>query len=1367
MTANGKKIDTTLVSTGDGRLEARANDLDVSIAGTAGDSDLVQVELDEGTSLSWALTGAGVDKVVPVTGKGKAARGKTNKSGVVFDGVAPGLGMSLEATPAGVKEDLVLADANAPTKYDFALDVDGLSVVEAGGGLHFVNDKKQVVAAVPAGFMEDAKGVMSEGVTMKLTGPKDSPVLRVEVDQKWLADPAREFPVRVDPTIQLDTGVDDTHVEDTRPTTNFGGYSFMRMGLSGGTKSRAFVQFDMSALNGKTIDYAKLVLWNRTSASCTPYVVNVHRVTQDWTGSSVNWPGPSYAEKVGTVTDSKGGPTCAAGPLSIWMSQAVRDWTSGATENHGVTVRTTETTSNASKTFNSSEAGSDQPYLLVSWRESLLGNLGYYTLNSQTLTDRTQAHVNVANRNLMIQAADVQLPGVADMGLDIARYYNSREDAINPVRAGMTGTGWTTNVGRDIRFSVNGYDESGYFQGPSGFRITFPYNRSTGKYEKPAGLNASVTRNSTTTFDYTVEMHDTGMKYRFVGNGAPLASIEDQNGNKITMNYGSGEQLNSITDTHGENTTFAYNSDGFITSITDPDNRKVTYTYNGRDLASATDQAGEKTSYGYDSNHNMTSLTDPRGGITRFAYNSDDQLATITSADSTTAKPVVTTYAASFGTGTDMTDPNGNKWVYKFDDKGRLETFSSPRSGVSEDYAYDAFNSVTNYTTNNGGIGTLSYDGYNVKSVQSDNGAKSTFDYANSGPGQENENRPSRYTNAQGNALNYTWGNDQQMTSVKNGSGALKAQMTYRSSSQSCTGALATAKDGKNNTTTYSYDSQCNMTKVDRPAPEGDTTMTYDAYNRVRTITDGRGITQTVTYDAKDRVTQVSWPSTSQGVNRVSYTYDKNGNRTTRSDVQGGATKTSTYTLDARNRVKIEALPGVTNSYAYDQAGNMASQTTPWGTTTYTYDRENDVKTITPPSGGTINFDYYEHTYAAVKYPNGVTDAQHYDTDGRIQQIDQYSYNGTGTYRQLADLDYKYKNPATNKNTDSVYEIKDVDYDSSLKYTYDTESRIKTSKGVSAGDIFEENSYTYDANSNRTAWEYGSRGIVNQYTASYNTADQMTSMTGPTGTTNFTYDQIGNMTADSAGSAMSYDARNRATSVKHRYSNRGNETATYDGTSQFERTKIGGTTFANSVLGVMSSTDSTGTRNYVRAPDGRVLAERRPNGDWRYYLTDHLGSIIGGTDQTGSRTESYGYGAYGEYQYGSGGNTNLIYWRYTGAWLDGNSVTGNGFYKIGLRYYDDQIGRWNQTDPLERVINPSQPSEAQPYNYAGCNPTNQTDPTGAASDGFVCGLALTALGVSLVAGVLFPPVALGAIALASIGLTLEAAATIISCEEYF
>ncbi|MCP9492010.1 MAG: RHS repeat-associated core domain-containing protein, partial [Solirubrobacteraceae bacterium MAG38_C4-C5] len=63
--------------------------------------------------------------------------------------------------------------------------------------------------------------------------------------------------------------------------------------------------------------------------------------------------------------------------------------------------------------------------------------------------------------------------------------------------------------------------------------------------------------------------------------------------------------------------------------------------------------------------------------------------------------------------------------------------------------------------------------------------------------------------------------------------------------------------------------------------------------------------------------------------------------------------------------------------------------------------------------------------------------------------------------------------------------------------------------------------------------------------------------------------------------------------------------------------------------------------------------------------------------------------------------------RFAGQYLD----TQTGHYKIGLRYYDPQLARWTQQDPLTGYMDPRR---ANPYIYAGQDPINQTDPTGAA-----------------------------------------------------
>lgn len=233
-----------------------------------------------------------------------------------------------------------------------------------------------------------------------------------------------------------------------------------------------------------------------------------------------------------------------------------------------------------------------------------------------------------------------------------------------------------------------------------------------------------------------------------------------------------------------------------------------------------------------------------------------------------------------------------------------------------------------------------------------------------------------------------------------------------------------------------------------------------------------------------------------------------------------------------------------------------------------------------------------------------------------------------------------------------------------------------------------------------------------------NAANQLTSVSGDVSLTN-TYDGNGMWTGDDEGGAASYDERGRTESMTHRGPDGDGAMAMeYDGSSQVDRTRAGGTTFARSLLGVTSSTTAGETTEYVLAPDGRVLGQVEPGGERYYYLTDRLGSVIGVTDSEGERVNDYWYDAFGGYQGGAAADEAAgvphVPWRYTGEWLDGSHVAGST-YKIGLRYYDALLHRWTQTDPAERITNPGQPAESQPYTYVGCDPVNHTDPSGAYS----------------------------------------------------
>ena len=58
----------------------------------------------------------------------------------------------------------------------------------------------------------------------------------------------------------------------------------------------------------------------------------------------------------------------------------------------------------------------------------------------------------------------------------------------------------------------------------------------------------------------------------------------------------------------------------------------------------------------------------------------------------------------------------------------------------------------------------------------------------------------------------------------------------------------------------------------------------------------------------------------------------------------------------------------------------------------------------------------------------------------------------------------------------------------------------------------------------------------------------------------------------------------------------------------------------------------------------------------------------------------------------------------------GEDLLGSGLIALGARYYDPELGRFLQPDPI--VPNPANPQSLNPYTYVLNNPLNWIDPTG-------------------------------------------------------
>ncbi|GAA8852323.1 hypothetical protein DUHN55_40540 [Helicobacter pylori] len=156
--AKWSSIDNRLAEDASGTLANRAAPFDLAIAQGSQDPQLVDLDLGRGRSLSWRMAQAA-----------DAPRSKTATT-ATFKGVRSKVDLRLRSTRTGVKEDIILASADAPRTFDFPLQLAGLTPRMAGGSVEFVDADGAVAAVIPDGFMTDAAGEVSEGVDLSLVG---------------------------------------------------------------------------------------------------------------------------------------------------------------------------------------------------------------------------------------------------------------------------------------------------------------------------------------------------------------------------------------------------------------------------------------------------------------------------------------------------------------------------------------------------------------------------------------------------------------------------------------------------------------------------------------------------------------------------------------------------------------------------------------------------------------------------------------------------------------------------------------------------------------------------------------------------------------------------------------------------------------------------------------------------------------------------------------------------------------------------------------------------------------------------------------------------------------------------------------------
>lgn len=315
-------IDNELWSDG-AVLRNRANDYDLALP-----KDLASGAVRVANDGAW----------ISFSPRGASGRARAFDDEARYRGAWPGVELRYEATGDAVKESLIVRDAAAIRNFAFDVRLRlGLTpIVRADGSIAIRDDASGAVPlTVRPSNMIDAAGAETL-VRARLRPALGSWVLELVPDRRWLADPARRWPVTIDPQVSTG-GVEACTI------TEFQSYCYEAGPLSvgdQGIKTRTLLRFDVaSALPpGAYVEYADLFVTRHDGGTATFDTMEAHALTAPWV--SPDWWSNGYdgwtnagGDFVATPLDS---PSSGESGVRSWeLAELARAWADGD-PNYGV-----------------------------------------------------------------------------------------------------------------------------------------------------------------------------------------------------------------------------------------------------------------------------------------------------------------------------------------------------------------------------------------------------------------------------------------------------------------------------------------------------------------------------------------------------------------------------------------------------------------------------------------------------------------------------------------------------------------------------------------------------------------------------------------------------------------------------------------------------------------------------------------------------------------------------------------------------------------------------------------------------------------------------------------------------------------------
>jgi len=705
-------------------------------------------------------------------------------------------------------------------------------------------------------------------------------------------------------------------------------------------------------------------------------------------------------------------------------------------------------------------------------------------------------------------------------------------------------------------------------------------------------------------------------------NAGRVTSVTDALGNTSTNIFDPNGNLIRETDWNGNETRFEFDAENRLIRRIDALGGVSTYEYDalGR-LVRTTSAQGSQYETDFDSNGNVIRVTNPLDNPVEFVYDALGRVIERRNADGSS----ITNEYSNTGLLLRTTDENGNTTEYTYNRNGQVLTIRDPMGGVTT-FTYDALGRIVSVTDAIGGVTNYSYDANgNILSVTDPTGGVTTYTY-------DRLNRVRTLTDANGGVYTFTYDHNGNLTRAVDAMGheiryffdTLDRLVVFSDpdgntfrTEYDANGNIILRTDARGNSISYSFDALNRITQIndqiggitrieyDRDGritkvtnPRGaETVYEYDNAGRVILIKDAIGNETNIEYDAMDRPIRIT---DARGA-ITSFTYTPTGRIESITDPTGGVTR---YTYNAIGRILTQTNPNnETTSFSYDALGRVVSVTDPLGNTEYfTYNANGQIASVTDKNGNITLYEYDSNgnlirTTDALGNSSNFT----YDEMNRLIKVQLYQSNEQGEAGRTQQTVYEYNGRGL------VTRVINAD-NTSRVYVYDQNGNLI--------EAIDEDGYVRE-------YTYDPRGLVESISYSggrnvrfaYNATGDLIRMTDWLGTTNFSLDLLGRITAvnDHNGNLVryEYDAVGNRSSIQ--YPDKSIVRYQYD--------------LASRLISVTDAYENVTSYSYDAA--GRLMSLTRPDGSIENYEVDSLGRVIRVTDGLNSQIRAYSFDAQG------------------------------------------------------------------------------------------------------------------------------------------